>query len=479
MRQVNDPSTGSGESLPPLNHSRRNKPSSPIPTPGITEYSPDTGSKTLILGFAFIIFVGTILLSLPIAAESGQPVDWREALFTATSAATVTGLIVFGTVDTWSTFGEIVILTLIQVGGIGFVTLAVVLFQLIGRRVPLTERRVLRQVLGVHESHGVVQLALIVAGVTMAIELIGAVILFFSWLGDMPPGQAAYYAIFHSISSFCNAGFDLFRGVDDPLLLATRRNPTIVFTMSALIIIGTMGITVIFDLITFPKTKQVSLHSKLIIPLMAVLTLIGFLLLVVDDVIAHNVLTDMPLSERWLMAFFTIVSSRTAGITLVPIQELGQASQMVITSWMFIGGAPASMGGGIGLTTIAVVLITLQNSVRGNPDIRFLFRSIPIETIIKAAAIMTVSSALVFTMTIGILLFDKQDLASVGFEVVSAFSNTGYSLGITSDLSQISRALIIFTMFWGRLGPLTLVVALAQRGRRTQIRYPEERIIIG
>ncbi len=471
MHQVND--------LPPLERSRRDKIGSQIPTPGITEYSPDTGSKTLILGFAFIILVGTVLLSLPVATESGQAVDWREALFTATSATTVTGLIVFGTVDTWSTFGELVILALIQVGGIGFVTLSVVLFQLIGRRVPLAERRTLRQVLGVHASSGVVQLALIVTVVTVGIEVIGATIMFFSWLGDMPPGQAAYYAIFHSISSFCNAGFDLFRGVDDPLLLSTRRNPIIVFTMSALIIIGTMGITVIFDLITFPKTKQVSLHTKLIVPLMAALTVIGFLLLVLDDVILRNVLSEMPAWERWLMAFFTVVSSRTAGITLVPIQELGQASQLVITSWMFIGGAPASMGGGIGLTTIAVVLITLQNSTRGNPDIRFLSRALPIETVVKAAAIMTVSSVLVFTMTMGILLFDRQNIMAVLFEVVSAFSNTGYSLGITSDMNQVSRALIIFTMFWGRLGPLTLVVALAQRGSQTQIRYPEERIIIG
>jgi len=471
MQKIND--------LPPLEYSRRDKIGSQIPTPGITEYSPDTGSKTLILGFAFIIFVGTVLLSLPIATESGQAVDWREALFTATSATTVTGLIVFGTVDTWSTFGELVILALIQVGGIGFVTLSVVLFQLIGRRVPLAERRTLRQVLGVHASNGVVQLALIVTVVTVGIEAIGAAIMFFSWLGDMPPGQAAYYAIFHSISAFCNAGFDLFRGVDDPLLLATRRNPMIVFTLSALIIIGTMGITVIFDLITFPKTRQVSLHTRLIVPLMAALTIIGFLLLMLDDVMLNNVLSEMPAWERWLMAFFTVVSSRTAGITLVPIQELGQASQLVITSWMFIGGAPASMGGGIGLTTIAVVLITLQNSARGNPDIRFLSRALPVETVVKAAAIMTVSSVLVFTMTMGILLFDKQNAMAALFEVVSAFSNTGYSLGITGDMNQISRALIVFTMFWGRLGPLTLVVALAQRGSHTQIHYPEERIIIG
>lgn len=445
----------------------------------INDYSVDHSSKTLILGFALIIFIGTLLLMLPIATESRVPLGWREALFTATSATTVTGLVVMSTVDTFSTFGEMVILLLIQVGGMGFMVFSVLLLQLIGRRIALNDRMVLRQSLGVTKTHGIVRMALGVLTVTLAIEFAGAILLFFSWLKPMGAGKAAYYAVFHSISAFCNAGFDLFRGTEDPLLLATRRDPIAILTLSALIIIGTMGIVVIFDLMTYPRDKQLSLHSKLIIPLMIALTLSGTIFLLLDEAVFGGILSEMPRYERWLTAFFTVVSSRTAGITIIPIQDLGQASQLVLTIFMFIGGAPASMGGGIGLTTVAVVLVTLYTNVRGYPDIRTFGRTLPVETVVKAVAITTVSMALVLSVTLAILLIDGGDIVTVAFEVVSAFSNTGYSLGITGDLNQISRGLLVFTMFWGRLGPLTLVVGLAKRGHRTQIKYPEERIIIG
>ena len=445
----------------------------------VTSYSATNSSKILILGFAIIILIGTGLLSLPIASATGQPLTWQEALFTAASATTVTGLVVLSTTDALSLFGEIVVLILIQAGGVGFMVLSVILFSLIGRRVGLGERLILSQILGVQRVQGVVRLTLFVMAIVIGIELIGAIILFLTWWDDMGVKQAIYYAIFHSISAFCNAGFDLFQGTSDPLLLATRRNPVAIFTLSILIIIGTLGIVVIFDLLSWPKTRHLSLHSKLVIPLSIALTLIGTFFLLADEVIFGDALSDMPRTERWLTALFTVVSSRTAGITFVPIQELGQASQLIILISMFIGGAPASMGGGVGLTTVAVVLVTLYTNVRGYPDVRIFERTIPTETIYKAVAIITVSTILVVGVTFIELLLGGEDLFVAGFEVVSAFSNTGYSLGITSDLNEVSRALIIFTMFWGRLGPLTLVVALAQRRYKTQIRYPKERIIIG
>lgn len=448
-------------------------------TVAVTSYTATDGSNTLIWGFAIIILVGTILLRLPIASAMDRPLTWPEALFTAASATTVTGLIVVSTVDDLSTFGQVVVLVLIQVGGIGFMVLSVVLFRLIGRRVGLGERLILSQVLGLKQSRGVVRLALSVTIVVLGIELVGAAILFFTWWDQVDPVRAAYYAIFHSISAFCNAGFDLFQGTSDPLLVATRRDPVAIFTLSMLIIIGTLGIVVIFDLLKFPTTKHLSLHSKLVIPLSIALVGIGTFFLLVDEVIFSDVLSTMPRSERWLAALFTVVSSRTAGITLVPIQELGQASQLILMISMFIGGAPASMGGGVGLTTVAVVLVTLYTNVQGYPDVRIFERTIPTETIYKAVAIITVSTVLVVGVTLVVLLLGGEDLFVIGFEVVSAFSNTGYSLGVTSALNQISRILIVFTMFWGRLGPLTLVVALAQRRYKTQISYPTEKIIIG
>lgn len=443
--------------------------------------SPARGSKILVLGFAVIIALGTVLLTLPIATETPGRLTWLEALFTATSATTVTGLIVVGTETTFSTFGEIVILLLIQVGGVGFITLSVLLFRLIGRRVTIYERTLLRQALGVGASKGVVRLTLTVLLITVAIELIGAFLMFFRWVKIMDWPQAAYYSIFHAVSAFCNAGFDLFRGLDDPILQMSRKDPLIIMVMSLLITIGTLGITVIYDLIVWPRERHLTLHTRLVLPFTLILIVLGTILVIVDETFVEgHALSILPVGERWLVAFFTIVSSRTAGLTFIPLADLGQASQLILMIWMFIGGAPASMGGGVGLSTVAVVLVTLASTVRGYSDSRAFERILPTETIFKAVAILTVSTVLVVSVTLAlILLSEGGEIFPIAFEVISAFSNTGYSLGITDSFGSISRVLIAFTMFWGRLGPLTLVVALAQRRRQTMINYPEEKIIIG
>ncbi len=442
--------------------------------------SPALGAKILVIGFAAIILIGTFFLSLPIATEGPAALTWGEALFTSTSATTVTGLIVVGTEATFSTFGEVVILILIQIGGIGFITLSVILFRLIGRRVSIYERILLSQTLGVGERQGVVQLTLTVITIVFGIELVGAVFLFIRWVQIMEWPQAAYFAIFHSISAFCNAGFDLFTGLDDPLVVAVQKDPVVITTLSLLIIAGTLGITVVYDLLVWPRTRHLSLHTRLVIPLILGLMVSGTLLVMLDETFVRgHALSMMPVGQRWLMAIFTIVSSRTAGITLIPMAELGEASQLMILVSMFIGGAPASMAGGVGVTTVAVVLVTLRSIVRGHNDIRVLQRTLPTETIYKAVAILTISTGLVVGTTMVMMLIDQGTLFPVAFEVVSAFSNTGYSLGITSDFGTMGRLLLVFIMFWGRLGPLTLVVALAQRHRHSLIHYPEEKIIIG
>jgi len=445
--------------------------------------SPARGSKILVGGFAVIILAGTLLLKLPAATTGSRTLSWVEALFTAVSATTVTGLAVVPTEQTFSLFGEVVILVLIQVGGIGFITLSVLLFRLIGRRVSIYERNLLRQTLGAESvggAGGVVRLTLIVLSTTVVIELIGALLLFSQWVQVMGWQRAAYFAIFHSISAFCNAGFDLFHGLDDPLLQYSRTNFTIIMVMSVLITIGTLGITVIYDVVAWPREKRFSLHTKIILPFTLVLVIAGTLLVIFDEsFIEGQALAPESAGQRWLLAFFTIVSSRTAGLTLVPMDQLGEASQLIIYIWMFIGGAPASMGGGVGLSTVAVVLLTLQSTVRGYRDVRIFERTLPTETIAKAVAVLTVSIALVAGMTLLLTLLEPFRLFDIAFEVVSAFSNTGYSLGITAGLGTASRLLVAFTMFWGRLGPLTLVVALAQRRHQSLVNYPEERIIIG
>ena len=443
--------------------------------------SPASGPRILVIGFAAIILLGTILLALPAASEGPGRITWLEALFTAVSATTVTGLAVVSTETTFSTFGEIVILFLIQIGGIGFITLSVMLFRLIGRRVGIYERILLSQTLGMGAYRGIVRLTLLVIFITLAIEFMGALILFIQWLPLMSWQKAAYFAIFHSVSAFCNAGFDLFHGLDDPLLQASRSDPVVLLVLSVLITIGTLGITVIYDLILWPRERHLSLHTRLILPFTLSLIIIGTILVMIDEMfVGGHALSALDTGERWWVAFFTIVSSRTAGITLIPMNELGPASQMVIFVWMFIGGAPASMGGGVGLSTVAVVLVTLVSITRGHDEVRVLERTLPTETIYKSVAVLTVSTALVFGVTLLLMLLGEgKEIFPIAFEVISAFSNTGYSLGITDQFSNTGRVLLAFTMFWGRLGPLTLVVALAQRHRRSLLRYPEEKIIIG
>ncbi|MCB0173756.1 MAG: hypothetical protein KDI02_01025 [Anaerolineae bacterium] len=438
------------------------------------------GAKILILGFAAIILIGSFLLALPVATQGPGSISWLDALFTSTSATTVTGLAVVSTEATFSLFGEIVILLLMQVGGMGFIILSIVLFRLIGRHVTFYERSLLRQNLGVEEGHGVIRLAWRVIQITLMIEFIGAILLFTQWVQVMDWDKAIYYSIFHSVSAFCNAGFDLFHGFDDPVMVATRNSPISIIVLSLLITIGTLGVTVIYDLIHWPAERRLSLHTRLILPFTIILTILGTFLIMIDETFVQgHALSLLPTGEQWWLAFFTAVSSRTAGITLIPMADLGEASQFIIVIWMFIGGAPASMGGGVGLTTVAVVLITLVSNVRGHDDVRVLKRSLPLETVTKAVAILTVSTILVVVVTILLALLEQGHIFPLGFEVISAFSNTGYSLGITSDLSLVSRLLIIFTMFWGRLGPLTLVVALAQRHRQSLVYFPEEKIIIG
>ncbi|MCB0214205.1 MAG: hypothetical protein KDJ52_33005, partial [Anaerolineae bacterium] len=441
---------------------------------------PALGSKILVMGFAAIILIGSVLLALPVSTEGPESLTWLEALFTATSATTVTGLAVVSTEATFSLFGEIVILLLIQVGGVGFIVLSIILFRLIGRRVSFYERNLLQQNLGVDEGHGILHLASRVMYITLIIEAIGAIFLFSQWVRVLDWQTAAYYAIFHSISAFCNAGFDLFHGFDDPLLIFVRKNNISIIVLSILIKTGTLGVTVVYDIVHWPKVQRLSLHTRLVLPFTIILTIIGTFIVMVDEsFVQGHTLSLLPTAERWWMAFFTVVSSRTAGITLIPMGDLGEASQFVVIIWMFIGGAPASMGGGVGLTTVAVVLFTLISTVRGYDQTRVMGRTLPTETVTKAIAILTVSVLLIVTVTLLLTLLEQGHAFAVGFEVISAFSNTGYSLGITDQFGSVSRLLLIFTMFWGRLGPLTLVVALAQRQRPTLLHYPEEKIIIG
>ena len=405
-----------------------------------------SGSWVLILGFASIILIGTLLLKLPWASATGRSITWSEALFTSTSATTVTGLVVLNTAQDFSFFGQIVILFLLQVGGVGFISFSVLLFRLIGRRVTLQTRFIVQQSVGSGELSGALNLALYVLGVTLSLEAVGAALLWLRWQRTMPDGEALWYAIFHAISSYCNAGFDLFSGTDQGILFGYGADWYTLIVMGTLILLGGFGITITYDLWSYWRDRSLSLHTRLTLVLTAALISLGLALIMFDPFFRYA-LRDAPWNERLAIGLFTVVSARTAGLTIIPLEQLTDASQLMLMLWMFIGGSPASMAGGVSSSTVAVLLVAVLATARGHASAVAFRRTLPEETIAKAVAIMTVSTLLVVAMALVLALTAVGPIFEAGFEVVSAFANAGYSLGLTSQLDEFGRYLIAFTMF--------------------------------
>lgn len=447
-------------------------------------------THVLIIGFAGIILLGTLLLKLPAASPSDVSITWIEALFTATSAVTVTGLGVLTTATDLTRFGQLVILFLLQVGGVGFIAFSVLLFRLVGRRVTLNERFMIQQSLGgerlVSFSRqwgrlgSAANLALYVLVVTLAIEAVGTILLWLRWRTELPDGEALWLALFHAVSSYCNAGFDLFTGSGLAPVFGFSSDYFTLAVMAVLIILGGVGVAVLYDVASFFRNRMLALNTRITILLSGALLLVGLGVMLLDRQLYQTTLASYSAGEQLAVSVFTVISARTAGLTILPLEELSQSTQLMLLFWMFIGGAPASMAGGVTSSTVGVLLISALATAKGGDNEAVAFgRSVPRETLNKAVAIMTVSTLLVAGVTMLLSLLQQGDIFALGFEVVSAFANAGYSLGFTSELGAWGQALIAFTMFWGRLGPLTIVIALAQRERPRLLHFPEEPVILG
>lgn len=452
------------------------EPTTPTAERTLPRSTPLARRNALILagGFGLLVAIGTLLLRLPLAA-AGRPLTWGEAFFTATSAVTVTGLNVITPAVDLSRGGQTIVLLLMEVGGIGFVVFSVLLFALIGRRLGIASRLLLTQSLGVLQTGNIRRLALSVLLITVAIQLVGASLLWVRWMPALGPGEAAYQALFHAVSAFCNAGFDLFAGTGR-VLFGFAHDPFTLTVLMLLIIIGGLGVV---DLVTFPWDRRLMVYTKLTLAVKGVLLLSGLIIVAADGMFGGTALEGLSPGEHLWRSLFTVVSTRTAGLTIYPMEDLSQATLLVLMVSMFIGGAPASMGGGITTSTVAVLGVSVLATVRGRPQATAFGRTLPQETIAKAVAIMTIATLLCVGATLLLLILDPQPLLPISFEVVSAFSNTGYSLNITGTLGPLGRVVVATLMFWGRLGPLTLVVLLAQRETPSQVRYPEEQIVIG
>jgi len=437
----------------------------------------------LVLSFAVLILVGTGLLSLPVAWGPGRRIGVLDALFTATSAVCVTGLITVDTARAWSPFGQGVILGLIQLGGLGILTFSTFFMLLFGRSVTLTQRGVLAR------SHGrLVHLrmrGLVVRIVTyaLAIEAVGAVLLSFAFARDGELASGVWRGVFHAVSAFCNAGFSLF----STNLEGHAASWIVNLTVIGLILLGGLGFVVISDIESWGRHRghRLSLHSKVVLTTTAMLVAGAALCFFFFEY--QNVLRGRPWDEAMLVSLFQAVTPRTAGFNTVPYDRLTNSALMMTIILMFVGGSPGSTAGGIKTSTAAILFGILISKARGMRHATLFRRTVPERVVGEAVAIVLLSMALVMTMTFVLQWTELHDLAhpgvrgdflSLNFEAVSAFGTVGLSMGETTGLRASSKLVIIGLMFIGRLGPLTLGVALGRR-RRVEYQYAEEEVLVG
>ncbi|WP_157274260.1 TrkH family potassium uptake protein [Paenibacillus fonticola] len=429
------------------------------------------------MGFAVIILTGALLLMTPLANATGEPLPFIDALFTATSATCVTGLVVRDTGTYFTTFGQIVIITLIQVGGLGFMTMATLFSLVFKRRISLRDRLLLQEAMNQNSMEGIVRLIRKVLMYSLIIEASAAVLFTIRWAFDMPLGRAMYYGIFHAVSMFNNAGFDLFGEFHS--LTGYVGDPIVNFVAIFLIVSGGLGFVVLSDLVEFRRSRRLSLHSKVVLSMTGALIVIGTAVILIFEFTNTKTLSSLDWSGKIWGSFFQSVTSRTAGANTVDISALRQASQFFIIILMFIGASPGSTGGGIKTTTFMILVGAVFSMIRGRNDlVLFRFR-LAQERIFKAVTITMLALFLVIAVAMVLSTTEEASFLSILFETTSAFATVGLSMGLTLDLTDVGKLIISFMMFTGRLGPLTLAYALGPKKGKELYRHPEGKMIIG
>ncbi len=435
-----------------------------------------TPYQILVLGFAGLILAGALILMTPQASATGQSLSFIDALFTATSAVCVTGLVVVDTGTYFSLFGQLVIIFLIQTGGLGIVTMATLMALLIRRRINLRERLIMQEALNHMTVAGVVRMTQYIILVTLLIEFIGGTILAVRLYPEFGT-QGIYFGYWHSVSAFCNAGFDLFGNFGS--ITSYVDDITINLTISSLIILGGIGFTVIFDVWDNKKWEKFSLHTKLVLITTGFLLLFGTTVIFLLEMNNPNTLQPLSLQGKLLGSYFQSVSTRTAGYNTVDIGQLHDATVFFMVILMFIGASPTSTGGGIKTTTFGVIIAAVWALITGKPDAEIFKRRVSQQLIYKAFSVILIAATLVIFVTMMMSITEQASFLQILFEVVSAFGTVGLTTGITPTLTEQGKIWITLTMFAGRVGPVTLALALALRTKKGMVQYPEGKIIIG
>ena len=440
--------------------------------------------RIMALGFLSLILVGTILLLLPIATVSRSSIGFHKALFTATSSVCVTGLIVVDTGTTFSLFGRIVILVLIQIGGLGLMIFATLVMIALGRRISLRNRVLIRESMNTTGLSGLIRLIkwfTLMAGVT---ELIGAIILSIRFIPIYGLGKGIENSVFHSVSAFCNAGFDLFGGYRSVMDFSS--DPIVVLTMAFLTILGGLGFYVLLEIYqNRMRFAKFSLHTKLVLVITAILLLLGFVLTISLEWKNEATLGGMSVFDKLMNGFFQSVTLRTAGFSTIDQAALTDSSKLISIIFMFIGASPASTGGGVKTTTIGVLILMVISVVRANESVVVFGKQIPVNVFKRALTVVLISLFIVIVCSCAISISERHSgmaMIDLMFEATSAFGTVGLSAVGTPNLTLFSQMLIIPVMFFGRVGPLTLAFALANRldhNAKNRLHYPEDRPMIG
>lgn len=434
-----------------------------------------SSSQIIILGFAAVILLGTILLMLPFATQDGMGASFADALFTATSAVCVTGLVVQDTATYWSTAGQTVILLLIQIGGLGVVTLAVTLFSLAGREISLKQRSTMQEAISAPHMGGIVREAGFIVRMAMLIELAGAVAMAPVFVKEFGIGKGVFYSVFHSVSAFCNAGFDLM-GVKSPYSSLTdyASDSTINLAVMALIITGGIGFMTWNDVRRFNlRLVRYSMQSKVVLMTTLVLIILpaGYFYLFE--------FAEMPFKTRIWCALFQAVTPRTAGFNTADLTQMSETGLALIIMLMLVGGSPGSTAGGMKTTTLAIMFSATVSVFRRRAHVQFFNRRIDEDTTRRAMTILTSYMIMAIGGAMAIAGIERISLMSALFETASAVGTVGLTLGVTPRLGMVSRMILVVLMYCGRVGGLTLVFAALRGSTNGLSRLPMEHLTVG
>ncbi|MFV0440382.1 MAG: TrkH family potassium uptake protein [Lachnospirales bacterium] len=459
-------------------------------------YKNATPTQIIITGFLTIIFLGTILLMLPVSSKAGTPTDFLTALFTSTSAVCVTGLVVVNTLAHWSFFGKVVILILIQIGGLGFMAIITMFYLVFRKKVSLKSRLVIQESLNQPTFHGMVKLVTKAIKGTFIFEGIAAIIFTIVFYIDLDVsfGTSLFMGIFHAVSAFCNAGFDI---LGDSSLTPYYNHLLVNLVLMFLIISGGAGFALWLDVNRVRKFKfknkkatlkekyqKLTLHSKIAINASIVLILVGWVAFFIIEYTNDLTIGNLSFGSKILTSLFHSVSLRTAGFNTISMGGLTDASKLVSIFFMIIGGSPGGTAGGLKTVTLAIVILTVVSVIRGQSRTIVFNRTIPSSLVRKALSVTTIYIIVFFLATFLLLVIEKESgfsFIDISFEVASAIGTVGLSTGLTSSLSTLSRIIIIICMFLGRLGPISVGVALTAKMTETNnsLEYLEENVLVG